>query len=77
MDIMTFAERLIRLRMERNLTQTSLALATNYSRRTVGSWENGHKMPTYDSIVVLAQYFNVSSDYLLGLTDDPTPANER
>jgi transcriptional regulator with XRE-family HTH domain len=74
---MTFAERLVQLRMERNLTQTDLARAMNYSRRTVGAWENGHKMPTYDSIIVLAQYFNVSGDYLLGLTDDPTPAKER
>ena len=39
----------------------------NYSRETVVAWERGRKLPSYDAIIGICQYFDVSSDWLLGL----------
>ena len=65
----TFATRLKELRIERGLTQTALAIATNLSQTAIAKWENGTRSPSADMIVVIAKFFSVSSDYLLGLED--------
>lgn len=40
----------------------------NYSRETVVAWERGRKLPSYDAIIGICKYFDVSSDWLLGLS---------
>lgn len=62
--------RLKELRTEKNLTQTSVANAIHTSQRNIGRWENNEVLPTADFIIRLAEFFNVSTDYLLGLEDD-------
>ena len=41
------------------------------TRGTIGNFENGNKKPSLDMLIKLADYFNVSIDYLIGRTDDP------
>jgi transcriptional regulator with XRE-family HTH domain len=43
------------------------------NHNAVTDWKNGKSKPGTDAIVKMAEYFNVSTDYLLGKTDDPTP----
>lgn len=64
-----FPDRLWSLRTAACMTQQELADTINTSRRAVIKWESGKVQPTCESIAALAVYFNVSADYLLGLTD--------
>lgn len=65
-----FAERLKYLRNEKELSQRQLANELKISNAAIQRWENEMRIPNAEAIVLLAKYFNVSADYLLGLTDD-------
>lgn len=65
-----FSQRLIALRKERGLTQEDLAKIINKKRSTVGGYEVEGKEPDLEMICFLAQYFDVSTDYLLGNSDE-------
>jgi len=65
-----FAERLIELRAEQNISQAKLANILGISNGTIAFWETNKAEPTAPNIVLVAKYFNVSSDYLLGLVND-------
>lgn len=67
-----FGERLKELRVKRNLTQDELGLIFDNpkSQSTVGTWERGSRQCSMEDLVRIAQYFNVSTDYLLGVTDE-------
>lgn len=58
------------LMAERNVTQTQLALAIGVSNAAISYWLNGLKEATADNIISLADYFEVSTDYLLGRSND-------
>lgn len=58
------------LRNERDLTQQKVANDLQISRSVISNYEAGSVEPTLSVIKKLAQYFNVSSDYLLGLKDE-------
>lgn len=62
--------RIKELRQERELTQAQVAKAIGTSQRNIGRWENGENEPTASFISLLANFFEVTSDYLLGLEDD-------
>lgn len=64
-----FSERLLELRKERGLSQATVAKDLNVSLGIVCYWETNKSDPTASNIAKLARYFNVSSDYLLGLSD--------
>ena len=66
-----FAERLKELRQERNLTQQQLCINLKFkiSQSCIVLYENGKRQPTLNSLILLAQYFGVSLDYLAGLED--------
>ena len=67
---MTFGERLRQLREERNLTQKALAGVIGVSPRMVSFYESGTHFPREEGILLkLAQFFRVSTDYLLGYSD--------
>lgn len=66
-----FAERLTKLRKAKKLTQQELADKLNISRATYAQYEIGRRKPDYETLEKLADYFNVSIDYLLGRTDIP------
>lgn len=65
-------DRLKYLREQSNLTQEALAESLGRDIKQVWRWETGKVTPTSDAVVQLAEYFMVSADYLLGLTDTPT-----
>lgn len=64
-----FAERLYELRKERKISQAKLAKAINISYGIVCYWETDRSEPTAPNLVKLADYFGVSTDYLLGRED--------
>lgn len=66
-----FSSRLKQLRTSNNLTLEQLGNAVGSTRGTMGNFENGNKKPSLDMLIKLADYFNVSIDYLVGRTDDP------
>ena len=62
------------LKQERNkkgLSQMAFAKLFGVSQQTIGSWETNRTSPDLESLSKLANFFNVSIDYLLGLTDIP------
>ena len=65
-----FAERLLELRSERGISQAKLAKDLGVSFSVVCYWETDRSEPTAINIVKIADYFNVSADYLLGRTDE-------
>lgn len=69
---MTLPERLVEIRKSRNLTQKQLAAGVNISEVGLQNYENGRRKPAYDVLIALADFFNVSLDYLCGRSDDPT-----
>ena len=62
--------RLKELREERNLTQNDVATAINTTRTNIGRWEKGINEPSANFIMQLADFFEVSVDYLIGRVDD-------
>ncbi|WP_079479686.1 helix-turn-helix domain-containing protein [Halobacillus salinus] len=67
---MNFSERLKKLRKERGLSQESLASAADIPRGSIAHYERGVKrLPEYDRLFKLADYFGVSVDYLIGRSD--------
>lgn len=67
-----FGERLKELRVKRNLTQDEFGLIFEppLAQSTVGTYERGVRQPSLENLVVIANYFNVTTDYLLGITDE-------
>jgi len=62
--------RIIELRNEFDKTQTQLADDLDISRSTIAMIESGERKPGYDLLLKIADYFNVSTDYLLGRVED-------
>lgn len=67
-------ERLIETRKRRGYTQVYLAKAVGVSERTIRDWEHSTGEPTGEHLLILAHYLDINPDYLLGLSDDPSPA---
>ena len=55
------------LRTSAKLTQKELAFIIGVSQQTISLWESGFAVPDATAIIAISKYFNVSSDYLLGL----------
>ena len=73
---LTIQERLLDLRKERHLTLEELAADTGLSSSALGSYElDEYKDISLNAIIILAKYYGVSTDYLLGLTENKTPTN--
>ncbi|WHH59327.1 helix-turn-helix transcriptional regulator [Petroclostridium sp. X23] len=66
-------ERLYELRKDAGLTQEELAKVLSLSKYTISSYEKEKSTPNDDIKILIAKYFNVSVDYLLGLIDEPLP----
>lgn len=65
-----FGERLKYLRTEKGIGQNFLAEQLRLSNASISYWETGKQIPSAEVIFKLAVYFNVSADYLLGVTSD-------
>lgn len=64
-----FKERLRDLRKEKELSQIQLAEKLGVDFRTISNWENGVRKPDIDMLVVVAEFFEVSTDFLLGVSN--------
>ncbi len=62
---MLIGDKLIQLRREKGYSQEQLANILNVSRQAVSKWEAGNSTPELDKIIILADIFNVSVDYLV------------
>jgi transcriptional regulator with XRE-family HTH domain len=69
----TFGERLRLLREEKKLTQNQIGKLLKVSESSIGKYESEQRTPTPNTITKLADYFNVTTDYLLGRTPHRTP----
>ena len=65
-----FAERVIGLLQEKEITKYKLAKDTGISKSALSDYCNGKVQPTADVIIIVAKYFGVSTDYILGITND-------
>ncbi|SEV81737.1 helix-turn-helix domain-containing protein [[Clostridium] fimetarium] len=66
-----FGDRLRELRKLNKITQKQLSIDIHISERGVQSYESNEKKPGLDVLIALSDYFNVSLDYLAGLSDNP------
>lgn len=68
------SKRLKQLRKEHKLTQGDLATRFGVTQQAIAKWEAGHALPGPDTIPGIAEFFGVTTDYLLGMTDTFTAA---
>lgn len=61
------SEKIRNLRKDFNISQVELATRLGVTKQCVSNWENDNILPSVDMLVKIAKYFNVSTDYLLGL----------
>ena len=62
-----FSERLKELRTEKVLSVAALGIQIQVSDATISRWENGQSDIKSEQLILLAKFFNVTTDYLLGL----------
>ena len=63
--------RLKELRKKRGISQLKLAMDLNMNQNSISRYETGEREADYNTLILLADYFNVSIDYLLERTDNP------
>ncbi len=73
MSRLTIARRLKALRKDSGMTQFQVAQSVNISNTTLSQYESGKRLPCFDTLCDLANLFDVSTDYLLGMTDRAAP----
>ena len=61
--------RLKAIREDRDITQKTLSEFLNIKQNTYSQYENGQRQLPIDTLIKLAEYFDTSTDYILGLTD--------
>ena len=64
-----FSQRLRELRLDKCMSMKELAKELNTTDATISNWENGVNEPKISYLKAIAVYFEVSADYLLGLSD--------
>lgn len=72
MSLGDFMENNLRkLRKEHKLTQVALQMKTGIEQALLSKFENGERIPPTESLIILADFYNVSIDYILCRTDNP------
>ena len=59
------------LRKAKGISQIKMAMDLNTNQNTISRYETGEREPSINDLIKIADYFNVSVDYLLGRTDNP------
>ena len=70
-------QRLRKLREKKHLNQQGLAMKLHLSQSTVSAYEIGERTPDMETLIEMAKFFDVSIDYLVGLTDVKYQTSER
>lgn len=73
---MNYYPRLRDLREDRDLTQDELVQILDMHKTTYTNYEQGKREPPFELIIKLAKFYNVTIDYIAGLTNNPTPYNK-
>ena len=73
---MDFHDRLHELRHKKKITQSQLADVIGLKPTAISNYESGRHEPSFDRLKAMASFFNVSSDYLLGISDAYVPLSE-
>ncbi len=60
-----------KLRKEAGLTQISLQMKTGIEQALLSKFENGDRIPPTETLMILADFYNVSMDYIMGRTENP------
>lgn len=68
--------RLKKLRLQKKLSQKEFAKLFNLAESTIGMYERGERKPDYETLLLIADYFKVSTDYLLGNSDNAKTLNQ-
>ena len=68
-----FGIRLRELRRRAKETQKELACLLGVKQNQIGEMENGRGASTFAKLALICEHYNVTADYLLGLTDEPRP----
>lgn len=63
--------RLKEVRKLKKISQLKLAMDLNMNQNTISRYETGEREPGINELIKIADYFNISVDYLLGRTDNP------
>jgi transcriptional regulator with XRE-family HTH domain len=71
---MQIIDKIIELMNEKNVKASVLSLKLGLNKNAISDWKRNIAKPSTEAIAKIARYFDVSADYLLGLTDNPTPA---
>lgn len=74
---MDFGERLKKLRTSKRLTQEELGKIVHVSKVSISGYERGERSPDRETLTDLADYFEVSTDYLLARTDNKQPLEQK
>lgn len=64
------SEKIKELRKAFNISQVELASHIGVTKQCISNWENDNIMPSIEMLIKLSKFFNVSTDYLLGLTNE-------
>ena len=64
------------IREKHKMSQIRLSIELEVSQETISSYETGKALPSCENLIKLSNIFNTSTDYLLDLTDIPTPINK-
>ncbi len=70
-DLELFATRVKELRKQKRLSQTELGEVLGLTHKSISTIESGVRGTTIEKLILLAKFFDVSTDYLLGLKDEP------
>lgn len=70
---MSYRERLRNVREDRDLTQAEVGKILNKSQQGYNHIEAGRAELKIEDLILLCKFYNLSADYLVGLTDDPKP----
>jgi len=69
--VMCMENNLRKLRKERGLTQVGLQMKTGIEQALISKYENGERIPTTEALVIFADFYGVSIDYILCRTENP------
>jgi len=72
----SYGQRISHLRESMNLTQTELARRLGITRASLSHYETGRRVPDFETISKMADFFGVSVDYIIGRTERPDPPPE-
>ena len=68
---MNYTKRLKDLREDNDLKQEDIARLLKTVKQTYGRYENGNRKLPIEDLIILADFYKVSTDYILGRTDNP------